>query len=66
LVLGSQREVPSNTAPKGVVVELKYLVGTEVWFGTAMNIGVSSEVQQVAAPDVPIQSTAAASATAAV
>jgi hypothetical protein len=65
LVVGSQREVPSDTAPKGVVVEQRYPVGTEVKLGTAANIGVSSEVQQVAAPDAPIQSTAAASATAA-
>jgi hypothetical protein len=65
LVVGSQREVPSDTAPKGVVVEQRYPAGTEVKLGTAANIGVSSEVQQVAAPDAPIQSTAAASATAA-
>lgn len=65
LVVGSQREVPSDTAPKGVVVEQRYPAGTEVTLGTAANIGVSSEVQQVAAPDAPIQSTAAASATAA-
>ena len=65
LVVGSQREVPSNTAPKGVVVEQRYPAGTEVKLGTAVNIGVSSEGQQVAAPDAPIQSTAAASATAA-
>jgi hypothetical protein len=38
---------------------------TDVKLGTAVNIGFSSEVQQVAAPDAPIQSTAAASATAA-
>jgi serine/threonine-protein kinase len=65
LVVGSQREVPSNTAPKGVVVEKRYPAGTEVKLGTAVNIGVSSEGQQVAAPDAPIQNTAAASATAA-
>jgi beta-lactam-binding protein with PASTA domain len=65
LVVGSQREVPSNTAPKGVVVEQRYPAGTEVKLATAVNIGVSSEGQQVAAPDAPIQSTAAASATAA-
>jgi serine/threonine-protein kinase len=65
LVVGPQREVPSNTAPKGVVVEQRYPAGREVKLGTAVNIGVSSEVQQVAAPDAPIQSTAAASATAA-
>jgi serine/threonine-protein kinase len=65
LVVGSQREVPSNTAPKGVVVEQRHPAGTEVKFGTAVNIGVSSGGQQVAAPDAPIQSTASASATAA-
>ena len=65
LVVGSQREVPSNTAPKGVVVEQRHPAGTEVKFGTAVNIGVSSGGQQVAAPDAPIQSTAAASAIAA-
>jgi serine/threonine-protein kinase len=64
LVVGSQREVPSNTAPKGVVVEQKFPAGTDVKLGTAVNIGVSSEVQQAAVPDAPIQSTAAASATA--
>jgi hypothetical protein len=65
LVVGSQREVPSNTAPKGVVVEQRFPAGTEVKVGTAVNIGVSSEVQQAAVPDAPIHSTAAASATAA-
>jgi beta-lactam-binding protein with PASTA domain len=65
LVVGSQREVPSNTAPKGVVVEQRFPAGTEVKVGTAVNIGISSEVQQDAVPDAPIHSTAAASATAA-
>jgi eukaryotic-like serine/threonine-protein kinase len=65
LVVGSQREVPSNKTPEGVVVEQRFPAGTEVMLGTAMNIGVSSERQQVAAPDAPVQSTAAASATAA-
>jgi serine/threonine-protein kinase len=65
LVVGSQREVPSNTAPKGVVVEQRFPAGTEVKVGTAVNIGISSEVQQAAVPDAPIHSTAAASATAA-
>jgi tRNA A-37 threonylcarbamoyl transferase component Bud32 len=62
LAVGSQRKVPSDTAPKGVVVEQRYPAGTEVKVGTAVNIGVSSGPQQVAAPDASIQSTAAASA----
>ena len=53
LVVGSQREVPSNNTPEGLVVEQRYPAGTEVKLGTAANIGVSSEVQQVAAPDRP-------------
>ena len=65
LVVGSEREVPSNKTPEGVVVEQRFPAGTDVKLGTAVNIGVSSEVQQVAAPDAPIQNTAAASATAA-
>ena len=65
LVVSSQREVPSNNTPEGLVVEQRVPAGTDVKLGTAVNIGVSSEVQQVAAPDAPIQSTAAASATAA-
>ncbi len=62
LVVGSQREVPSDTVPEGVVVEQGYPAGSEIKTGTGVNIGVSSEVRQVA--DAPIQSTAAsASAT---
>jgi eukaryotic-like serine/threonine-protein kinase len=65
LVVGSEREVPSNKTPEGVVVEQRFPAGTDVKLGTAVNIGVSSAVQQVATPDAPIQSTAVASATAA-
>jgi eukaryotic-like serine/threonine-protein kinase len=64
LAVGSQRKVPIDTAPKGVIVEQGYPAGTEVKRGTAVNIGVSSGPQQVAAPDAPIRSTAAASASA--
>ena len=61
LVIGSQREVPSDTVPEGVV-EQGYPAGSEIKIGTGVNIGVSSEVRQVA--DAPIQSMAAsASAT---
>jgi hypothetical protein len=64
LIAGSQRKVPSNTAANGVVVEQDYLPGTEVKPETAVNIGVSSGLQQVAAPDAPTRRTSA-SATAA-
>jgi serine/threonine-protein kinase len=63
LTAGSQRKVPSDTTAKGVV-EQGYPAGTEVKPGTAVNIGVSSGPQQVAAPDAPTQSTSASSATA--
>jgi eukaryotic-like serine/threonine-protein kinase len=65
LVVGSQRKVPGDTAPKGVVVEQGYPAGTEIKLGSALNIGVSSGRQQVAVPATPIQSTSAASASAA-
>jgi serine/threonine-protein kinase len=65
LAVGFQTEVPSNKTPEGVVVEQGFPAGNEVKVGTAVNIGVSSEVQQAAVPDAPIHSTAAASATAA-
>jgi tRNA A-37 threonylcarbamoyl transferase component Bud32 len=64
LAVGSQRKVPSDTAPKGVIAEQGYPARTEVKRGTAVNIGISTGPQQVAAPDAPIQSTAAASASA--
>jgi tRNA A-37 threonylcarbamoyl transferase component Bud32 len=59
LIVGSQRQVPSDTAAKGVVVEQGYPAGAEVKPGTAVNIGVSSGPQQVPAPDAPAQSTSA-------
>jgi tRNA A-37 threonylcarbamoyl transferase component Bud32 len=64
LTVGSQRKVPSDTAARGVVIEQGYPAGTEVKPGTAVNISVSSELQQVAAPEAPTQSTSASSATA--
>jgi serine/threonine-protein kinase len=50
LTVGLQREIPSDTVPKGVVVEQGYPVGTEVGTGTAVNIRVSSGPQRVVAP----------------
>ncbi len=62
LDVGSQRKVRGATAPEGVVVEQGYPAGTRVERGTAVNIGVSSGPQRIAAPGVAIQSTSAASA----
>jgi serine/threonine-protein kinase len=59
LTVGSQRNVPSDTAAKGVVVEQGYPAATEVEPGTAVNIGVSSGPLQAPAPDAPTQSTSA-------
>jgi serine/threonine-protein kinase len=59
LTVESQRNVPSDTAVKGVVVEQDYPPGTEVEPGTAVSIGVSSGPQQVAVPDASTQSTSA-------
>ncbi len=64
LAVESQRKVPSDTAPEGIVVEQGYPAGTEVKSGTAVNIGVSSGPQQVSVLDTPIQSAVAASASA--
>ena len=69
LILGAQRMVPSETAAEGIIVEQSYPVGTEVEPETAVNIGVSSGPQPVAAPDdsnrgTPTSASATASATA--
>jgi eukaryotic-like serine/threonine-protein kinase len=50
LTVGLQREIPSDTAPEGVVIEQGYPAGVKVEPGTAVNIGVSSGPQQVVAP----------------
>jgi eukaryotic-like serine/threonine-protein kinase len=50
LTIGLQREIPSDTAPEGVVIEQGYPAGEKVEPGTAVNIGVSSGPQQVVAP----------------
>jgi len=68
LKVGLRREIPSDTASEGVIVEQGYLAGTEVEPGTAVNIGVSTGPQQVA-PDAsnqnaPASTSASATATA--
>ena len=68
LKVGLRREIPSDTASEGVIVEQGYPAGTEVESGTAVNIGVSSGPQQVA-PDAsnqnaPASTSASATATA--
>jgi eukaryotic-like serine/threonine-protein kinase len=63
LKVGFRREIPSDTAPEGVIVEQGYPTGTEVEPGTAVNIGVSSGPEQVA-PSASASATATASATA--
>ena len=67
LNLGEQRMVPSDTAAEGAVIDQDHRAGTEVEPGTAVNVGVSSGPQPVAAPDdtdQSIQATPTASATA--
>jgi hypothetical protein len=69
LTLGAQRMVPSDTAAEGIIVEQGYRAGTEVDPETAVNVGVSSGPQPVAAPDdsnqgTPTSATASATATA--
>jgi len=66
LAVGLQREIPSDTAPEGVVIEQGYQAGTEVRVGTAVNLGISSGPQQVVAPDAsaPTSAPAATPATA--
>jgi eukaryotic-like serine/threonine-protein kinase len=51
LTVGLQREIPSDTAAEGVVIEQGYPAGTKVKPGTAVNLGISSGPQQVTAPD---------------
>jgi len=66
LRVGLRREIPSDTASDGVIVEQGYPAGAEVEPGTTVNIGVSSGPQQVA-PDASNQNapaSASASATA--
>jgi beta-lactam-binding protein with PASTA domain len=61
--------VPGDTAAEGIIVQQSYPVGTEVEPETAVNVGVSSGSQPVAAPDdsnqgTPTSASATASATA--
>jgi hypothetical protein len=65
LTLGAQRMVPSDAAAEGIIVEQGYRAGTDVEPETAVNVGIGSGPQPVAAPDDSIRSTpATASATA--
>jgi eukaryotic-like serine/threonine-protein kinase len=62
LTVGLQREIPSDTAAEGVVVEQGLPAGAEVKPGTAVNLGISSGLQQVIAPDTSAPASAPASA----
>lgn len=50
LTVGLLREIPSDTAAEGVVVEQGYRAGTGVEAGTSVNLGISSGPPQNAAP----------------
>jgi eukaryotic-like serine/threonine-protein kinase len=68
LKVGLRREIPSDTASEGVIVEQGIPAGTEVEPGTAVNIGVSSGPQPVAPnasnQNAPASTSASATATA--
>ncbi len=55
LAVGNVREIPSNTAAVGVVIEQGYQPGTEVEPGTAVNLGISSGPPPAPAPDTSNQ-----------
>jgi tRNA A-37 threonylcarbamoyl transferase component Bud32 len=61
LTVGLQREIPSETAAEGVVIEQGLPAGAEVKPGTAVNLGISSGPQQVVAPDTSAPASAPAS-----
>jgi tRNA A-37 threonylcarbamoyl transferase component Bud32 len=63
LTVGQRREIPSDTAPEGVVIEQGLSAGTKVKPGTPVNLGISSGPQQ-AAQTAPATATASSSATA--
>ncbi|HKH11894.1 MAG TPA: Stk1 family PASTA domain-containing Ser/Thr kinase [Rubrobacter sp.] len=50
LAVGSTRDVPSETAADGVVVEQGFAAGSKVQPGTPVNLGISSGLSPAAAP----------------
>jgi hypothetical protein len=61
LTVGLQREISSETAAEGVVIEQGIPAGAEANPGTAVNLGISSGPQQVVAPDTSAPASAPAS-----
>ena len=59
LAVGNVREIPSETAAAGVVIEQGYDPGVPVEPGTAVNLGVSSGPPPAPVPNAPNQNTPA-------